>query len=211
MNKQDLNSPPCCEQMHIDFAEFETPGAEMFGDGQSPAFIVNRKFVGANSVCVRLMDNVDYVEFAISRSRKLLLLIPCSEFFIHGYKWVKEKNGKRYATSRLGVPFVRSLCRMMDWDPDQRHKIPGKLIDSDGIEMMSFDLTAAKHYDKPLGNKKTGKQILFEDYWNGSFGAQYSESRRTLQVNRFDQLTVWSVKEGNTEQAYDLSEEDNNI
>lgn len=195
------------ETMHIDFDDFETPRAEMFGDTKSPAFTVNGKVVGANSICVRQLWDVDYVEFAISHRRQLLLLVPCSEFVVQGYKWAKEKDGKRYATTRTGVPFVLSICQMMGWDPNQRHRIPGKLINSQGVEMMSFDLTAAKHFDKPSGQKGSRSQVIFTGEWDGHFGPKFSEGRRTLQVNKFDQLTVWSIKEGNTEQAFVLPEE----
>ena len=137
----------------------------------------------------------------------MLLLVPCSEFVVQGYKWAREKDGKRYATTRTGVPFVLSICQMMGWDPNQRHRIPGKLINSEGVEMMSFDLTAAKHFDKPSGQKGGKSQVIFTGDWDGRFGPKFSESRRTFQVNKFDELTVWSIKEGNTEQAYILPEE----
>lgn len=194
------------EYMQIDFDDFETPRAEMFGDTKSPAFTVNGRVVGANSVCVRQLWDVDYVEFAISQNRKLLLLVPCSEYMVQGYKWAREKDGKRYATTRTGVPFVLSICQMMGWDPNQRHRIPGKLINSNGIEMMSFDLTAAKHFDKPAGQKGGRSQVIFTGDWDGHFGPKFSEGRRTLQVDKFDELTVWSIKEGETEQAYVLPE-----
>ena len=70
------------ETVHIDFDDFETPRAEMFGDTKSPAFTVNGRVVGANSVCVRQLWDVDYVEFAISQNRQLLLLVPCSEYVV---------------------------------------------------------------------------------------------------------------------------------
>ena len=206
-----MQKPLRGEPMHIDFDDFETPRAEMFGDTKSPAFTVNGKVVGANSVCVRQLWDVDYVEFAISQSRQLLLLVPCSEFVVQGYKWAKEKDGKRYATTRTGVPFVLSICQMMGWDPNQRHRIPGKLINSEGVEMMSFDLTAAKHFDKPSGQKGSRSQVIFTGDWDGHFGPKFSEGRRTLQVDKFDQLTVWSIKEGDTEKAFVLPEEKQNV
>lgn len=194
------------EHVHIDFDEFETPRAEMFGDTKSPVFTVNGRVVGANSICVRQLWDVDYVEFAISSKRRLLLLVPCDEYVVQGYKWAKEKDGKRYATTRTGVPFVLSICQLMGWDPNQRHRIPGRLINSAGVEMMSFDLTAAKHFDKPSGQKGSRSQIIFTGDWDGHFGPKFSEGHRTLQVDKFDELTVWSIKEGNTEQAYLLPE-----
>ena len=106
------------EPMEIDFDDFETPRAEMFGDTKSPAFTVNGRVVSANSVCVRQLWDVDYVEFAISQKRKLLLLVPCTEYVVQGYKWAREKDGKRYATTMTGVPFVLSICQMMGWDPE---------------------------------------------------------------------------------------------
>ena len=192
------------ETVDIDFDDFEMPRAEMFGDNKNPAFTVNVKVVGANSVCVRQLWDVDYVEFAISHKRQLLLLVPCSEYVVQGYSWAREKDGKRYATTRTGEPFVLSICQMMGWDPNQRHRIPGKLINSQGIEMMSFDLTAARHFNKPSGQRGSRSQIIFTGDWDGHFGPKFSESHRTLLVDKFEELTVWSIREGNTGQAYVL-------
>ena len=83
----------------------------------------------------------------------------------------------------------------------------GKLINSNGVEMMSFDLMAAKHFSKPAGQKGGRSQVIFTGDWDGHFGPKFTEGRRTLQVDKFDELTVWSIKEGDTEQAYVLSGE----
>ena len=192
------------EHMDIDFDDFESPRAEMFGDTKSPSFTVNGKTVTTNTVCVRELDDVEYVEFAISHTRQMLLLVPCTEYTVGGYKWAREKGGKRYPTTRTGLPFVMSICRMMGWDPEQRHKIPGKLINSGGIEMMSFDMTAARHFDKKTGLKGSSSQVIFSGDWDGHFGPKFSAGRRSFQLSTFDDLTVWSIKEGDTEQAYML-------
>ena len=194
------------EYMHIDFDEFEMTRAELFGDSKVPVFTVNERVVGANAICVRQLWDVDYMEFAICHKRKLLLLVPCDESVIQGYRWAREKDGKRYATTRTGIPFVLSICQMMGWDPSQRHRIPGRLVNNGGIEVMAFDLAAAKHFDKPSGQKGSKSQVIFTGDWDGHFGPKFSEGRRTLQVDKFDELTVWSIKEGDTEQAYVLPE-----
>ena len=194
------------DHVHIDFDEFELPRSEMFGDTKNPVFTVNVKSVSANAVCVRLLWYADYVVFGICRKRRLLLLVPCDERVVHGFKWAKEKGGKRYGVTRIGEPFVLSICQMMGWDPNQRHRIPGRLINDRGVEMMSFALAEAKHFDKPNGRKGGGSQIIFTGDWDGHFGPKFSEGYRTLQMYKFDKLTVWSIKDGDTDQTYTLPE-----
>lgn len=115
---------------------------------------------------------------------------------------MKEKDGKRYGATRTGEPFVLFIYQMMGWNPDQRHSIPGRLTNDRGVEMMAFPLTEASHFDKPSGGRGGRRQVIFFGGWDGHFGPNLSDGYRTLQVKKFDKLTVWSTKEGDVKLAY---------
>lgn len=186
-----------------DLYNYEMVSGEFFAQIKEPAFTINVNKVYVNTAAVRLLPKVDYVKFMINRDEKKLVIKPCSEMDIQGYKWAKDKDGKRYPSHRTGEPFVQSLCMLMNWNPQFRYKISGKKnrAKGDGEEILVFDLTSYKCFEKEISEDgKISKRPVFPPGWNGTFGPKYGESNRTLQVNTFDGYTVFSLKgkENNT-------------
>lgn len=186
------------EDMEID--DFEIVSPEFFSQIKEPSFTVNVNKVYVNAACVRLLPDVEYVKILVSRKRKQVAFEPSDEMDIKAYKWSRIKDGKLYASQRTGDIFVMMLCEMMGWDPDYRYKIIGRLVHSRGHSLIVFDLTtfncypkAASEDGKGSGRKRTAFPI---EKWNGRFGPTYAESKRSLQVNTFDEYTVWTIKEG---------------
>ena len=112
----------------IDLGEYEIVRPEFFAHVKEPALTVNVDKIGVNAACVRLMPDVEYVQILVNRKEKKLLLKPCDEVEITGYRWERTKNGKRYPSQRTGEPFVLTLCKIMDWNPDYRYKVLGKMV-----------------------------------------------------------------------------------
>lgn len=183
----------------IDLYDFELVGGEFFAQTKEPAFTINVNKVYVNTAAVRLLSQVDYVKFMINRAEKKLVIKPCSEMDIQGYRWVRTKDGKRYPSHRTGEPFVQSLCMMMNWNPLFRYRIVGKknwAKGSDDEEILSFDLMAFKCFEKEISEDgKVSTRPSLPACWTGSFGPKYGEYNRTLQVDTFDGFTVFSLKE----------------
>lgn len=188
------------EEMDLD--DYEIVGAEFFAQIREPAFTVNVNKVSVNAAGVRLLPDADYVKMLIRRDEKKLVLKPCREDDIFGYKWAREKDGKRYASHRTGEPFVLILCDIMNWNPDNRYKILGKRMYSKGEAILVFDLTVAQCFEKaPAGaDGKPARRTVLPAGWNGRFGPTYGENRRTLQVDTFEDYSVISIK-GKMEKA----------
>ena len=151
---------------------------------------------GVNTACVRLMPDVEYVQILINRKEKKLLLKPCEETEITGYRWGRTKEGKRYPSQRTGEPFVLTLCKIMDWNPDYRYKVLGKMVRANGQALIAFDLTSSECFPKVVnrdGKRVSSRQAIFAEQWSGRFGPTYSESRRSLEVKTFDDYTVITV------------------
>ena len=92
----------------IDLSEYEIVRPEFFAHIKEPALTVNVDKIGVSTACVRLMPDVEYVQILVNRKEKKLLLKPCDEIEITGYRWGKTKEGKRYPTQRMNcTPFVR--------------------------------------------------------------------------------------------------------
>lgn len=163
---------------------------------------VNVDKIGVNTACVRLMPDVEYVQILVNRKEKKLLLKPCDEIEITGYRWGRTKDGKRYPSQRTGELFVLTICELMDWNPDYRYKVLGKMVQANGKALIAFDLTSSECFPKVVnrdGKKISSRQSVFAERWSGKFGPTYSESRRSLAVKTFDNYTVITVNGKKTE------------
>ena len=163
---------------------------------------LSEKKIGVNTACVRLMPDVEYVQILVNRKEKKLLLKPCDEIEITGYRWGKTKEGKRYPAQRTGELFVLTICELMDWNPDYRYKVLGKMVQANGKALIAFDLTSSECFPKVVnqdGKKVSSRQSVFAEQWSGKFGPTYSESRRSLAVKTFDNYTVITVNGKKTE------------
>ena len=181
----------------IDLYDFELVGGEFFAQTKEPAFTINVNKVYVNTAAVRLFSQVDYVKFMINREEKKLVIMPCSEMDIQGYRWVRTKDGKRYPSYRTGIPFVQSICMMMNWNPLFRYQIVGKKNPAKGSdeEVLAFDLMAYKCFEGEISEDgKVSTRPSLPACWTGSFGPKYGEYHRTLQVDTFDGFTVFSLK-----------------
>ena len=79
----------------IDLGEYEIVRPEFFAHIKEPALTVNVDKIGVNTACVRLMPDVEYVQILVNRKEKKLLLKPCDEIEITGYRW---GGGRRTAS-----------------------------------------------------------------------------------------------------------------
>ena len=84
----------------------------------------------------------------------------------------------------------------MDWNPDYRYKVLGKMVRANGQALIAFDLTSSECFPKVVnrdGKRVSSRQSIFAERWNGRFGPTYSESRRSLEVKTFEDYTVITV------------------
>ena len=89
----------------------------------------------------------------------------------------------------------------MDWNPDYRYKLLGKLIHANGQYMIAFDLTATEVYQRifPEGAKpKTSRTPVFPAGWQDQFGLPYTEHQQSMQINIFDGYAIYSIKDSVT-------------
>lgn len=203
LSAQDHSNNPVRQQLfdeieEIELGEYEIVRPEFFAHIKEPAFTINVDKICVNAACVRLLPDAEFVQILINRHEKKLVLLPCDETEITGYRWARTKNGKRYSTQRSGEPFVLTLCRIMDWNPDYRYKILGRLVNSKGKSLIAFDLSSYECFSKRSndgGTKGTSRRTAFTaGDWDGKFGPKYSESRRSLQVETFNGFTLISIK-----------------
>ena len=198
-------------QEREDLSKFQHIVDGFFAQTKEPALTISGKTVTVNAAAVRLFPEVEYMEILINTEDQKVAFEPCSELNIRGYKWAREKEGKRYATTRTGLPFVLCICQIMHWDPNKRYKIRGKKIpDKTGKEILVFDLHANQGFEKPTPGEKGKTRSTILTGWNGVFGPKYQESESTLHVDTFDGYSFFSIKEGwvkNTDEQAETAEQ----
>ena len=192
-NRDDL-----IEEINLDLSDFEVARSEFFADIREPAFVFNNGKVGVNTACVRRLPDVEYVQILINRKKKKLALRACMEEDLFSIPWGKTRDGKRTPRQITGRMFFMKVCDMMDWNPQHRYRILGKLVRANGELIFLFDLTAAKTFERTLtedGKRKCSRTPVMPAEWKNQFGIPFAEHKKALQVNMFDGYTVFSLKE----------------
>ena len=184
----------------ISLANFEMVSGEFFAQIKEPIFTLNGRKSYVNTSCVRMMPDVDYVQILVSIEEMKLVLLPCDENTITGFKWARIKDGKRVPIQRTGEPFVLLLCDKLGWNPKNRYQILGKKLKAEGKSVMVFDLTSKKVFAKSSSddNENTDRRTTILSGWDGKFGPKYGEVKRSLEIETFKSFTVFSVKDGET-------------
>jgi len=116
------------------------------------------------------------------------------------------KKGNQDITCRM---FFAKVIQLMNWDPDYRYKILGKLIRSGSEHLFIFDLSDTEVYQRFLSNEekiKTSRTPVFPAEWQTQFGLPVEEHRRLLQVNIFEGYTVFGIRDKQIAAPADTSE-----
>ena len=193
----DMSAITAGTQERENLSKFQHIVDGFFAQTKEPALTISGKTVTVNAAAVRLFPTVDYMEILINTEDKKVAFEPCTELNIRGYKWAREKDGKRYSTTRTGLPFVLCICQIMNWDPNKRYKIRGKKVLSEkGEEVLVFDLHAKQEFEKPAPCEKGKNRSTILTGWNGVFGPMYNESESNLQIDTFDGYAFFSIKDG---------------
>ena len=184
------------EKIQLDLNEFEVARPEFFAHMREPSFIFNDGKVGVNTACVRRLPEVEYVQLLINRQKKKLAVRVCQEEDLFSILWAKTKDGKRLPRQITGKMFFMKVCDLMDWNPDYRYKIVGKLVKANGELLFLFDLNSREIFERSIGDdgkRKASRTPVFPEEWKNQFGIPFSEHKKALQVNMLDGYTVFSL------------------
>ena len=183
----------------IDLDQFQVVRREFFYHLNEPSVSFNNSRVSVNAACLRKLPDVEYVQFLISEKEKKLVIRPCLESDFHSFPWSKNTNGKKQPRSVTGRIFMFKICKMMKWNSDNRHKILGKLVKSNGEYLFVFDLSAVETYERieKDGEKpRMSRTPAFPAEWKDAFGQTYGEQKKALQVSIFDDsYAVYSIQD----------------
>jgi len=176
---------------------YQVVRGEFFAHINEPSITFNHCRISLNTACLKRLPEVEYVQLLVNSDEKKLAVRPSSEDEKDSFIWC-AKSEKRRPKQIICRVFYAKIVDLMDWNPDYRYKLLGKLIRSGNEYLFTFDLTSTEIYQKNSvdGEKpKASRTPVFPMDWKNQFGLSVEEHRKRLQVNIFKGYTVFSVKD----------------
>lgn len=183
---------------NFDFEGFQVVRREFFAHINEPSVTFNNCKFYVNAACLQKFPDADNVQVLVNKETKILAIMPCPENARDSFAWCTTSKGKRRPKQITCKLFFAKVFSMMDWNPDHRYKILGKLIHANGETLIAFDLTATEIYQRTVseGSKpKTSRIPVFPAEWQNQFGLPYNEHRQSLQVDILNGYAVYSIKD----------------
>lgn len=182
----------------FDLGGFQVVRREFFAHLREPSVSFNSYKFSVNAACLNKFPNTNYVQVLINQETKVLALRPCAEGARDSYLWCNLSNGKRKTKAITCKMFFAKVVSMMDWNPNYRYKLLGRLIHANGEYLIAFDLSATEVYQRTFteGDKpKTSRTPVFPVGWQNQFGLPYNEHKQSMQINIFDGYAIYAIKE----------------
>jgi len=182
----------------FDFEKFQVVRREFFAHIFEPSVTFNNCKFNVNTACLNKFPKADYVQVLINQKSKMLALRPCEENARDSFQWCNAKAGKRKPKQVTCKLFFAKIFSLMDWNPDYRYKLLGRLIHANGEYLLAFDMTATEVYQRifPEGQKpRASRTPVFPAEWQDQFGLPFSEHRQSMQINIFDGYAIYAIKE----------------
>lgn len=190
------------QQEHVQDELFSYDGyqvvrGEFFAHTFEPSITFNSSKLYVNMACLNRMPTVEYVQFLINQNAKKLVVRPCREDEKDSFRWCSNttKRKPKQITCRV---FFAKLVEMMQWNPDYRYKLLGKLISANQEMLFIFDLSSTEMYQRSVsadGKTHNGRKPIYRADWQNQFGLPVEEHRKQLQINIFDGFTVFGIKD----------------
>ena len=188
----------------FDFDDFQVVRREFFAHLHEPSVTFNNCKFGVNAAYLSRFPNYEYAQVLINKNKKILALRPCNESSRDAFLWSKiDSKGKRRPKQITCRLFYAKIMTLMNWNPDYRYKLLGKLIHSNGQYLIAFDLTAYEAFEKSSreGEKTiVSRTPVFPLEWQGQFGLPFNEHRQSMKINIFDGYAIYAIHEPKAEE-----------
>lgn len=183
------------EDVDFDYDGYQVVRGEYFAHIYEPSITFNLSKIYLNTASIKKLPEIDYVQILVNSEEKKLAVRPCGEDEKDSFLWCTPKRKPKQITCRV---FFGKIISLMDWNPDYRYKLLGKLIKSNDEYLFIFDLSAPEIYTRTIveGEKpKTSRTPVFPEQWQNQFGLPVAEHKRRMQVNIFNGYTVFGIND----------------
>jgi len=194
----------------FDFEGFQVVRREFFAHLREPSVTFNNCKFSVNAACIAKFPKIDYVQVLINPETKTLALRPCEEGARDSYAWCSLSKGKRKPRTITCKLFFAKVVDLMEWNPNYRYKMLGRIIHANDEYLIAFDLSATEVYQRTIieGQKpKNSRTPVFPAEWQDQFGLPFNEHNQSMQINIFDGYAVYAIKEKSAE-SVDSAEPD---
>lgn len=116
------------------------------------------------------------------------------------FRWCSatEKRTPKQITCRL---FFAKVISLMNWDPNKRYKLLGKLIKSGDEYLFLFDLNNPEIFERSQtedSSKKSASIPMYPESWKHQFGVPVSEHKKAMQVNFLEDYAIFGLQKDHT-------------
>ena len=186
---------------------FQVVRGEFFSHIYEPSFTLNLNKISVNMACIRKLPDVEYVQILVHPEEKNLVIRPCKEEEKDSFRW--KTTGKKVSPKQVTCKvFFAKIYALMGWNLDYRYKLLGKLIRSNGELLFVFNLNNPEIYIRVFreGEKpRVSRTPVYPQEWKNQFGISVEEHRKSLSMNKFNEYTIFGVRETAPKGESDIS------
>ncbi len=180
---------------------YQVVRGEFFAHTYEPTFIFHRNQVFVNAACLKKFPETDYIQILVNPEKKQLAVLPCGESDKDSFKWSagSSKRSPRHISCPIFSAKVRAL---MDWTPDFKYKLLGKMLDAGNQSVFVFDLKTPEIYvPKDDEGKVMSRKATYPLEWQNQFGVPASAHQNRLEISVFNGHAVFRVEDDNHKEA----------
>lgn len=178
---------------------FQVVRGEYFSHLNEPSITFSDNTFSINTACLRKVPDTEFVQVLVNQIDRKLAIRPCTEDVKDSFAWHTLRRKPKKVICPL---FFGKIMSLMDWNPEHRYKIIGKLIKSQGQYLFVFDLNSPEIYQRSMqidehGNekRKSARKPVYPDSWKDQFGMPVKDHQQSLQINIFEDFCLVGVKE----------------
>ena len=188
------NETDVVEDDSFSYDGYQVVRSEFFAHISEPSISFNNCKVTLNTAGMKKLPNVSYIQFLVNAEQKKLAVKACTEDEKDSFLWCNSKRKPRPITCRI---FFAKIVSLMEWNPQHRYKLLGKIIKTGDDFLILFDLNATEVYQRITkeGEKpKISRSPVFPKDWQNQFGLPVEEHRKLLQINVFEGYTMFGIE-----------------
>ena len=184
----------------FDYEGYQVARGEFFAHLREPGITFSRNKVFVNSACLAKRQDTEYIQILVNPEDKMLIVRPCLEEEKDSFRWTTggKKRTPRHITCKV---FYAKVFSMMNWDPEKKYRLIGKLIRIDNELMFAFDLKTPSVFiqkDKREGKGGYLRTPNYPEEWKNQFGISVKEHVNCLQVNLSNGFAIFGLKKEDT-------------
>lgn len=194
-NKAADNSGEVIETEDFDYDGFQVVRGEFFAHTYEPSFIFNNSKFYVNSACINRLPDIDYVQIWVNSDKKVLAIKPCDESDKDSFKW--KTGTKKIVPKKISCQiFYAKIYSLMGWNFNNRYKLLGKLVHTNGEYLFVFDLKTPEIFERKNvdGKESISRKASFPEDWKNHFGISVKEHQKNLQISIYNGYAVYSIQ-----------------